>query len=154
MLHFNSVSISYRFWNVQRRPWAAPPLVLGDNVPPTHERCRGQGGTGKNWNTRLLHCHLMHERMMSHVVINSYWSVKFEIRLLLVNPASSATAERSFSSLRRLKTYLRSTCGQRRLNDIALCHIHKDIVDEVDTNEVMKQFIHARDSRVIAFGHV
>jgi len=76
------------------------------------------------------------------------------IRLLLVNPASSATAERSFSSLRRLKTYLRSTCGQRRLNDIALCHIHKDIVDEVDTNEVMKQFIHARDSRVIAFGHV
>ena len=76
------------------------------------------------------------------------------IRLLLVNPASSATAERSFSSLRRLKTYLRSTCGQRRLNDIALCHIHKDIVDKVDTNEVMKQFIHARDSRVIAFGHV
>jgi hypothetical protein len=41
------------------------------------------------------------------------------VRLLLVNPASSATAERSFSSLRRLKTYLRSTCGQRRLNNLA-----------------------------------
>jgi len=31
---------------------------FGGQCPPTHERCRGQGGTGKNWNTRLLHCHL------------------------------------------------------------------------------------------------
>lgn len=76
------------------------------------------------------------------------------IRLLLVNPASSATAERSFSSLRRLKTYLRSTCGQRRLNDLALCHIHKNVLDNVNTNEVMKEFIHARDSRVIVFGQI
>jgi hypothetical protein len=37
--------------------------------------------------------------------------VESPIRLLLVNPASSATAERSFSSLQRLKTYLRYTCG-------------------------------------------
>ena len=57
------------------------------------------------------------------------------IRLLLVNPASSATAERSFSSLRRLKTYLRSTCGQRRLNNhrhIIICHVHKHIMDGVN----------------------
>jgi len=54
------------------------------------------------------------------------------IRLLLVNPASSATAERSFSSLRRLKTYLRSTCGQRRLNNLAICHVHKHIIDGVN----------------------
>lgn len=76
------------------------------------------------------------------------------IRLLLVNPASSATAERSFSSLRRLKTYLRSTCGQRRLNDLALCHIHKDVVDKVNIHEVMKEFILARDRRVVVFGHI
>ena len=50
------------------------------------------------------------------------------IRLLLVNPASSATAERSFSSLRRLKTYLRSTCEQRRLNNVAICHVHKHMI--------------------------
>jgi len=44
------------------------------------------------------------------------------VRLLLVNPASSATAERSFSSQRRLKNCMRSTCGEQRLN-IALCHV-------------------------------
>jgi len=34
-------------------------------------------------------------------------------KLLLVIPVSSATAERSFSCLHRLKTYLRSTTSQR-----------------------------------------
>ena len=76
------------------------------------------------------------------------------VRLLLVNPAFSATAERSFSSLRRLKTYLRSTCGQRRLNSLAMCHIHKNILDTVNVTELMKEFIFARDSRAIVFGQI
>lgn len=138
----------------------------GGHCPPTHERWEGQGVHEKENIILKYYCHLMHEP----VVINSCWSMKFEtnendmramfplveslIRLLLVNPASSATAERSFSSLRRLKTYLRSTCGQRRLNDLALCHIHKDVVDKVNIHEVMKEFILARDSRVIVFGHI
>ena len=50
--------------------------------------------------------------------------VELLVRLLLVNPASSATAEWSFSSLRRLKTYLLATCGHMRLNNLAFCHIH------------------------------
>jgi hypothetical protein len=54
------------------------------------------------------------------------------VRLLLVNPASSAMAERSSSSLRRLKLYTRSTCGQMRLNNVALRHVYKDILDKLD----------------------
>lgn len=76
------------------------------------------------------------------------------IRLLLVNPASSASAERSFSCLRRLKTYLRSTCGQRRLNNLAICHVHKDLMDEIDVNELMQEFILCRDTRSVVFGHI
>ena len=34
------------------------------------------------------------------------------VRLLLVMPASNATSERSFSCLRRIQTYLRSTMTQ------------------------------------------
>ena len=37
-----------------------------------------------------------------------------------VIPATSCSAERSFSALRRLKTYLRSTMGQQRVNNITL----------------------------------
>jgi hypothetical protein len=76
------------------------------------------------------------------------------IRLLLVNPASSATAERSFSGLRRLKTYLRSICGQRRLYNLAMCHIHKEIMDTVDVQKLMKEFVLAKDSRAAVFGHI
>ena len=81
-------------------------------------------------------------------------TVEALVRLLLVNPASSASAERSFSSLRRLKTYIRSTCGQLRLNSrpIAMCHIHKHILDDVDVCNSMREFVQYRDNRSITFG--
>jgi len=41
-----------------------------------------------------------------------YKKVEKLVRLLLVTPASSAEAERSFSALRRLKTWLHSTMTQ------------------------------------------
>jgi len=46
-------------------------------------------------------------------------------------PEASATSERKFSSLRRLKTYLRSTMNQNRLNnrDCLLLHCRKSITD-------------------------
>ena len=38
-----------------------------------------------------------------------------------------AECERSFSTLRRLKTYLRATMGQERLVGLALLNIHTNI---------------------------
>ena len=49
-----------------------------------------------------------------------YNEVEKLVRLLLVAPASSAEAERSFSALRRLKSWLRSTMTQLRLNSLAV----------------------------------
>ena len=74
------------------------------------------------------------------------------VRLLLVSPASSAEAERSFSSLRRLKTWLRSTMGQERLNSLALCQTHHDILDNIDTDQLIEQFIVSNDRRKYVFG--
>ena len=51
------------------------------------------------------------------------------LQLLYTVPASNASAERSFSSLRRLKTYLRSTMTAQRLNHMLLLHVHKDLTD-------------------------
>jgi len=44
------------------------------------------------------------------------------VRLLLTIPVSSATAERCFSALRRLKSYTRSTMSAARLNHVAVKH--------------------------------
>lgn len=40
--------------------------------------------------------------------------------ILLVLPATNSESERSYSSMRRLKTYLRSTIHQRRLNSLII----------------------------------
>ena len=59
------------------------------------------------------------------------------VSILAVIPATSCSAERSFSGLRRLKTYLRSTMGQSRLNSLAIISIERAygnrvIVDSID----------------------
>ena len=51
---------------------------------------------------------------------------------------SIATAERSFSTLRQLKSYLRSTMLQDRLCGLALLHIHRDI--SLNSNDVIDHF--------------
>ena len=48
------------------------------------------------------------------------------IRMILTLPVSSCTAERSFSGLRRLKTFLRLQMSQERLNAVAIINIHKE----------------------------
>ena len=65
---------------------------------------------------------------------------------------TSATAERSFSSLRRVKTYLRSMMGQTRLSDLALLYIERDLSsklwDKID--ELVVRFAEThKDSRII-----
>lgn len=93
-------------------------------------------------------------RTLSADVQRMFCNTEILMRLLAVNPASSATAERSFSSLRRLKTYVRCTTSQQRLNHLALCHIHKDILDTLDVTLLMKEFVSASDRRSCVFGKI
>ena len=44
---------------------------------------------------------------------------------LLTMPVSTAAFERSFSAMRRIKTYLRSTMKNERLSSISILHIHR-----------------------------
>ncbi|KAK0156638.1 hypothetical protein N1851_000072 [Merluccius polli] len=64
----------------------------------------------------------------------------------------SAEAERSFSALRRLKTWLQSTMVQIRLNNVAVCHIHKDLLDEVSKGTNCQEFILVNGYRKHVFG--
>ena len=72
-------------------------------------------------------------------------------RLLLIMPASSATSERSFSSLRLVKSYLRTTMKQERLNHLLLLHIHKDR-QIIDLLAAMREFVLLNDERLRIFG--
>ena len=82
------------------------------------------------------------------VVRGLFPQVEQLVRLLLTIPCSSAEAERSFSGLRRLKTYLRNSMGHARLNHLAILHVHQAMTDGIDLVAVARDFISKCDSRL------
>jgi hypothetical protein len=63
-------------------------------------------------------------------------------QLALIIPVSSATAERSFSTMRRLKSHLRSSMGDNRLSNLALIAVERELSDKLlqDPSEVIDMF--------------
>ena len=49
------------------------------------------------------------------------------LRMFATLPVTTATGERSFSALKHIKNYLRSTMGEEMLNGLAHLYINRDI---------------------------
>jgi len=60
------------------------------------------------------------------------------LTILAVLPITTCEAERTFSALRRLKTYLRNTMASDRFTSLALMHIHKGM--PVDITKIIEDF--------------
>ena len=65
---------------------------------------------------------------------------------------SSATAERSFSAMRRVKTWERSVMGANALTNRMFAVIHCNIMDDFDVLLVAKEFIERCNQRLNYFG--
>ena len=74
-------------------------------------------------------------------------------RLIMVMPSTNAASERSFSAMRRLNTYLRSTMTQQRLNHLMILSVHKEKTDLLDINELGNAFVQGSDHRLQQYGH-
>ena len=72
-------------------------------------------------------------------------------KLLLVLPSTNATSERSFSALRRIKSYLRSTMTQARLNHLMILHYHQEMTDELDLKYIANEYILKSETRRCIF---
>ncbi|XP_031338364.1 52 kDa repressor of the inhibitor of the protein kinase-like isoform X1 [Photinus pyralis] len=73
-------------------------------------------------------------------------NIRVLLQIFLVLPVTTATAERSFSVLRRLKTYLRSTMTEGRLNGLALANINSS--RQIDVEEVISTFCKMKPRRL------
>ena len=62
----------------------------------------------------------------------------------------SAEAERSFSTLKRIKTFLRNTMAEERLTALAMLSIEKKMVNQIPNlnEEVIKVFMKRNDRRI------
>lgn len=59
--------------------------------------------------------------------IKIFESVFILLKIFAMLPVSTSMARRSCSTLRQIKTYLRNTIGQSRLNGLANLYIHREI---------------------------
>ena len=73
--------------------------------------------------------------------------------LILVAPATNATSERSFSALRRVKIYLRTTMTQPRLNHLMILNVHKDECDKLSLEQCANHFVAIQSIDVIYLEH-
>lgn len=62
------------------------------------------------------------------------------LRLLLTIPITVASGERSFSKLKLIKNFLRSTTTQTRLNGLALLAIEHELANKIDIKDILKKF--------------
>jgi hypothetical protein len=75
---------------------------------------------------------------------DSFPAASAAYRLLLTIGFSVASCERSFSKLKLIKTYLRSTMAQERLTNLALLSIEHKFVTEAVKKRAVELFISER----------
>ena len=70
-------------------------------------------------------------------------------QIIVTMPMSSAEAERSFSSLKRIKNFLRNTMGTDRLNSLAMLSMEKKFVRENSNFNalVIEKFVNQKERR-------
>ena len=92
-------------------------------------------------------------RSLSLAAKTFYSEVCTIARLILVMPATNAVSERSFSVMRRIKSYLRSTMGQARLNHVMVLNIYKEKLDELNLTSIANEFVSGSEHRLRLFGN-
>ena len=90
-------------------------------------------------------------RTLNDVEMEFYSEVIKIAKLILVMPATNALSERSFSALRRIKTWLRTT-NQVHLNNCMTLHVHKTKTDSMPLLRIGNEFIRRNCSRMNIFG--
>ncbi|CAI6359641.1 unnamed protein product [Macrosiphum euphorbiae] len=55
-------------------------------------------------------------------------------------PVSNCSSERSFSALKRIKSYFRLRMTDERLNSIAILNIESDITKGLDYDDIINEF--------------
>ena len=74
------------------------------------------------------------------------------LNLYYTIPLTSATCERSFSAIRRVKTWLRVNTVANLLIDIMFTNIQKAQMDDLNIKAVAQEFANKNEERINYFG--
>ena len=82
--------------------------------------------------------------MLKNNFSTSFPNIYILLRHYLTLPVTNCTGERSFSHLKRIKSTLRSTQTQERLNALSLLNIECDLLQKLDFYEIIDAFSSAK----------
>lgn len=78
-----------------------------------------------------------------------YPNLTTALRVFLTLPVTIASAESSFSKLKLIKNYLRTTMGQERLTKLATISIESELLDCISQESVIQKFAAAKARKVV-----
>lgn len=86
--------------------------------------------------------------LFTNDLISTFPNTAIALRILLTLPVSVASGERSFSKLKIIKNYLRSTMLQQRLSNLAIVSIEHQLLDSLDTSKLIEEFSNIKARKV------
>ena len=91
----------------------------------------------------------MYQLFMENNLQSTFTETVTLLRILITTPMTTAESERCFSTLKRIKTFLRNTMTQDRLNALAMLSMEKKLVRNMsDFNKrVIEKFANQKDRR-------
>eukprot|EP00918_Siedleckia_nematoides_P046708 GHVU01102392.1.p1 GENE.GHVU01102392.1~~GHVU01102392.1.p1 ORF type:complete len:744 (-),score=95.20 GHVU01102392.1:835-3024(-) len=92
--------------------------------------------------------HFMYDKFLEHQLCSSFPNVYNALTIYMSMMVSNAGAERSFSTLKRIKADDRSCTGQRRLVSLTRMFIENDLLRQLDFNDMIREFAAAKVRRV------
>lgn len=73
-------------------------------------------------------------------------NIYFLLKLLATLPVSTSTPERTLSTMKRLKNYIRNSSGQERLTGLTLLSVHRQI--HIDPAEFINRFAKEKNRQI------
>jgi hypothetical protein len=93
----------------------------------------------KNCKTRRILSFTL-EDIKSIMDVELYSNLYKLLSLSLTIPISSATCERLFSAMKKIKNWLRTSINQDRFTDLSLIYIERDLSNELSNEKILNKF--------------
>ena len=88
------------------------------------------------------------EHLIENNRFTTFPNVFIALRIYVRMPITVASGERSFSKLKLIKTYLRSTVSQERLNSLSMLSIENEIAKAIDFENILSDFANKKARKV------
>ena len=86
-------------------------------------------------------------KLWNTILDELFCNVCTALRMFCTLRVTIASAERSFSKLKLINNFLRSTMSQGRLNDLAMLSIEAELAKRIDFQDIINNFAMKKDAK-------